>query len=536
MKIFENGKFYLEKGRFCEAVLTDGETIRAVGGRDEMHALAGLAPAVVDCCGRTVLPGLNDSHMHLSCIAAANAQADLSGCRSIGQIVDTCRAFIASRPESAARGIRSMGWNQDLFEGEKRIPNRFDLDRISTEIPIVLERVCGHICVTNTKVLELMGIDVGATPPEGGTIGTDSEGKPNGVFTENAVAWVEQVIPDFTFEEKVRMFADALDTCAACGLTSIQSNDVGAPNVYGDSDSIRTLFETGRATIRYRHQITFDDPEALNRFCDTEARRDIYKGNRLTIGPLKLFKDGSLGARTALMRRPYADDPCNCGVEALSDEKQEGLCRAAAARGMQVITHVIGDAAVEKTVGIYERMMNGGPNTLRHALVHCQITDRPLLERIARLGVLAMVQPIFLDYDMHVVESRCGRELASTSYAFETLRRLGGHVSYGTDAPVESCNPFPNLYSAVTRKDKDGYPKDGFFPQECVGICDAVDAYTLESAYAEFAEGFKGRIRPGYLADFTVLSDDIFTIEPDGIRDIAAEMTVVGGEIVYRRG
>ena len=111
---------------------------------------------------------------------------------------------------------------------------------------------------------------------------------------------------------------------------------------------------------------------------------------------------------------------------------------------MQVITHVIGDAAVEKTVGIYERMMNGGPNTLRHALVHCQITDRPLLERIARLGVLAMVQPIFLDYDMHVVESRCGRELASTSYAFETLRRLGGHVSYGTDAPVESCNPFPN--------------------------------------------------------------------------------------------
>ena len=236
------------------------------------------------------------------------------------------------------------------------------------------------------------------------------------------------------------------------------------------------------------------------------------------------------------MRRPYADDPCNCGVEVLSDEKQEGLCRAAAARGMQVITHVIGDAAVEKTVGIYERMMNGGLNTLRHALVHCQITDRPLLERIARLGVLAMVQPIFLDYDMHVVESRCGRELASTSYAFETLRRLGGHVSYGTDAPVESCNPFPNLYSAVTRKDKDGYPKDGFFPQECVGICDAVDAYTLESAYAEFAEGFKGRIRPGYLADFTVLSDDIFTIEPDGIRDIAAEMTVVGGEIVYRRG
>ena len=146
-----------------------------------------------------------------------------------------------------------------------------------------------------------------------------------------------------------------------------------------------------------------------------------------------------------------------------------------------------------------------------------------------------MAQPIFLDYDMHVVESRCGRELASTSYAFETLRRLGGHVSYGTDAPVESCNPFPNLYSAVTRQDKNGRPKGGFYPEERVGTGDAVDAYTLESAYAEFAEGFKGRIRPGYLADFTVLSDDIFTLEPEAIRDVAAAMTVVGGEIVHQR-
>ena len=536
MKIFENGKFYLEKGLFCEAVLTDGETIRAVGGRDEMHALAGLAPAVVDCCGKTVLPGLNDSHMHLSCVAAADAQADISGCTSIAQIVDTCRAFIASHPEAAARGIRSMGWNQDLFEDEKRIPDRFDLDRISTEIPIVLERVCGHICATNARVLELMGIDAGTTPPEGGTIGTDADGKPNGVFTENAVAWVERVIPDFSFEEKVRMFAAAMDACAAFGLTSIQSNDVGAPNVYGDVDSIRALFESGRAKIRYRHQITFDDPEALDRFWQTEGRRDLYRGNRLTVGPLKLFKDGSLGARTALMRRPYADDPGNLGVEALSDERQERLCRAAAAHGMQVITHVIGDAAVERTADIYERTMAGGPNALRHALVHCQITDRPLLERIARLGILVMAQPIFLDYDMHVVESRCGRELASTSYAFETLRRLGGHVSYGTDAPVESCNPFPNLYSAVTRQDKNGRPKGGFYPEERVGTGDAVDAYTLESAYAEFAEGFKGRIRPGYLADFTVLSDDIFTLEPEAIRDVAAAMTVVGGEIVHQRG
>ncbi|MDY5211727.1 amino acid permease [Intestinibacter sp.] len=203
--------------------------------------------------------------------------------------------------------------------------------------------------------------------------------------------------------------------------------------------------------------------------------------------------------------------------------------------GIQVATHVIGDGAVEKTIDSYEKTFGKEGNKLRHTLVHCQITDRALLERIAKLGIVVSYQPIFLDYDMHIVEKRCGKELASTSYAFKTLGDLGAKIAYGTDCPVEDCNPFPNIYSAVTRKDSKGFPEGGFYPEECVDVYTAVDAYTEGSAYMEFMEGKKGRIKPGQLADIVVLDKDIFTCDPMEIKDILPVMTMVDGKIVYKK-
>ena len=200
-----------------------------------------------------------------------------------------------------------------------------------------------------------------------------------------------------------------------------------------------------------------------------------------------------------------------------------------------MVTHVIGDKAIEDTLKSYETVLRAGKNPLRHGLIHCQITDRPLLERIARDGVLAMYQPIFLNYDMHAVISRCGEALSSTSYAFRTAARLGVPVSYGTDSPVEDMDPFPNLYAAITRQDENGWPEGGFFPQERVDIYDAVDAYTLGSAYAEFREGDKGRLKPGYLADLAVLDTDLFTCPPEAIRTAGPVLTVVGGEPAWRK-
>ena len=183
----------------------------------------------------------------------------------------------------------------------------------------------------------------------------------------------------------------------------------------------------------------------------------------------------------------------------------------------------------------FERAFVNGENQLRHGLIHCQITDQALIDRIVEKGILVLAQPIFIDYDMHIVEELCGKDLASTSYAFGTMLRRGVHLSYGTDCPVETCNPLVNLYMAVTRKGKDGKPERGFYPRECVDVESAMDAYTVESAYAEFQEDRKGRIKPGFYADLVLLDQDIFTIDPMQIKEVSPTMTMVGGKIVFQK-
>ncbi|MEE0515947.1 MAG: amidohydrolase family protein, partial [Emergencia sp.] len=287
----------------------------------------------------------------------------------------------------------------------------------------------------------------------------------------------------------------------------------------------------------YRHQVCFNDFEEFKAYLtEGEFAKGSYdEDSWLTLGPLKLFKDGSLGARTALMKNGYEGDPDNHGLEWIKPEEMHKYCQLAKEYGMQVVTHCIGDAAVASTMDCYEAAFVDGENKLRHALVHCQITDEALLERIAEKDILVFAQPIFLDYDMNIVENLCGKELASTSYAFGTLMRKGAHVSYGTDCPVESYNPFENIYMAVTRKDRAGRPEGGFYPAECVDVESAVDAYTIESAYAEFMEDKKGRIKEGYYADMVLLDRDIFTVDPMEIKEILPVMTMVGGKVVFER-
>jgi predicted amidohydrolase YtcJ len=287
--------------------------------------------------------------------------------------------------------------------------------------------------------------------------------------------------------------------------------------------------------LRYRHQVTFTDEGLLEKYLTTEKNDPWYAGKPVALGPLKLFKDGSLGARTALMRHDYADDPGNRGVEVLSPARFAALFKIAAKSGMQVVTHAIGDAAIEETVECYEDAIGCRKNKLRHGVVHYQITDDALHARMAKSGILALVQPIFLHYDLHIVEDRVGKELARTSYAFGTLDRLGVPASYGSDAPVEDPNPFRGIYCAVARKDLSGFPAGGFYPGECVDIFDAVDRYTIGSAYAEFQENVKGLIAPSYCADLVILDRDIFSVPADEIPGTKAEVTMVGGKIVYQR-
>ena len=533
-----NGKVYVERDVFAQAVYAEDGIIKLVGSNEQVLSAAGAEAEVIDAQGKTVIPGLNDSHQHLMQIGSGLATAQTAGATSMAELIQRVKDFIAANPERAAKGVRSSGWNQDLFTDEKRMPTRWDLDKISTEIPIFLRRVCGHVGVANSKIIEMLGLDEKMVEVPGGTIEVDENGRPNGIFTENGNNLPDSCIPVPTVEDYEAFFLKGAEYALSVGLTSVQSNDAGNSNLTMDKlfPMVRKIYDEGKCPLRYRHQVCFHDIEGFKAYVEGEFKNGRYDNpNMLALGPLKLFKDGSLGGRTGTMRNEYQDDPGNYGVETTTDPEMEAFCKVAADAGIQVVTHVIGDKAIEDTIGNYEHVMVDGKNPLRHALVHCQITDKPLMERIAKDDIAIMYQPIFLDYDMHAVISRCGEELSSTSYAFKTAEDLGIHVSYGTDSPVENCNPFPNIYSAVTRKDKTGFPEGGFFPQECVDVATAIDAYTAGSAYNEFRENDKGRIKPGFLADMVVLDTDIFTCDPMKIRDILPVMTIVDGKVAFKK-
>jgi predicted amidohydrolase YtcJ len=279
-----------------------------------------------------------------------------------------------------------------------------------------------------------------------------------------------------------------------------------------------------------------DDPKYLDDYIQNgRVTGGVLEESYLKIGALKLFADGSLGARTACMRRPYHDDPLAQGVPEMDWALLRELIEKADKNGVQVIVHAIGDAAIEEVIKDFEAL--GDPrNPLRHGIVHCQITDKALLSRMAQNNLLALVQPIFLSNDLYIAESRVGAALASASYAWGSMERLGIRAAYGTDAPVEPINPLLGIACAATRKDlSKNYPENGFYPEECVDVYTAVDNYTTAGAYAHFDENRLGRIHAGYAADMVLLDKDIFTIPPEEIPSAHVLQTMINGETVFER-
>lgn len=542
-KVFFNAKVYVEKGVYAQAVLAEDGIIRAVGTDAEVLAAAdadGLPYEKVDCGGRTMLPGLNDSHMHLLMFGRSLYKVKTDDVKSIDELVQRCRTFIKEHPDRVKHGMHSVGWNQDNFtEGEKRMPTRHDLDRISTEIPVVMERICGHMVSANTKAIEMLGFDREIPEIPGGEVRLEEDGFPSGIFTENACHVVNALIPNPTIGERQEAILAGMEYAVAHGLTSVQCNDVGYPECKGEGafETYSQLYERGEALLRFRHQTLFDSPEEFEEYLTHgEGSRGGYgKGSWLTLGPLKLYMDGSLGARTAMMKNGYVGDPDNHGVSCITPEEMDRYCAIAKKYGVQVVTHAIGDLAIEETIDAYEKAFIDGENKLRHSVIHCQITDQKLIDRIVEKGILVQAQPIFMGSDMGVMQEIMEEPLISTSLNFGTMLRRGVHLSYGTDCPVEDCNPFLNLHQAINRRHQNGQPEGGFYPKECVDVETAIDAYTLESAYCEFQENVKGRIKPGYYADLIVLDKDIFTCDPLEIKDILPVLTVVGGKTVYQR-
>lgn len=372
----------------------------------------------------------------------------------------------------------------------------------------------------------------------------DEDGQPTGVLYE-MLPLVYAKMPAPSMEEVRNMILKAGRAAAAKGLTSVQSDDLASlpgQNMAQIIEAYRSLDQEGMLPIRVYEQCRLMNQEDYRKFRTLQEgspQNPEKNENCFRLGPLKTFCDGSLGARTAWLMEDYADQPGNRGISIYEDvEELKKLVACAHRDGMSVAIHCIGDAAAKQALDAIETAMNTyfeQNEKVRHGIVHAQILSEILMEQMAHLGVIAYMQPIFLEYDLHMAEVRIGKERLKTSYDFHRMYDLGIPIPFGTDCPVETFEPVKNIYCAVTGKDFQGLPEEGWHKEKLLTLDEAIRCYTELSAYASFDEKQKGKLAVGYLADITVMEDDLFMMEPDDLKDAKVYMTIMGGTITYQK-
>lgn len=520
------------------ALVEDGRFVFVGSERGAQVELARRGPAdeTVDMEGRLVLPGFNDSHMHFIHFAKSLRSVSLTGVCSIQEIQQRMAQAVAARDPQNPTWLEGEGWNQDYFtEGEKRFPTRADLDAVSPDVPMMIMRACFHIGVLNSAALRAIGLNRETAPQYGDLVGVDANGEPDGIIKESFLDDTKAVISSLTLDSMKQIIVAAQQKALAQGITSLQSDDVG----YTPKADYHLLFQAfgelereGKLHIRVAEQCLLQKTHLIQQFF-ADGYDDQWGTAFFRPSCIKLLSDGSLGARTAAMRQPYADGDTQ-GLTMFTQPELNELVLTAHRHNMPVAIHAIGDKAIEMSLDAIENAQLQCPaNRPRHGIVHCQITDPALLERFRKLDVLAFVQPIFIDYDMHICEDRIGPALTSTSYAWRTLYESGVHTSFGTDCPVETFDTMPNLYTAVTRQNVTGQGKQRFLPGQAMTMEQALKCYTIEGAYASGEEGQKGTITPGKLADFIVLDRDLFQIDPEEILQTKVLQTWVQGQLCY---
>lgn len=532
--IYYNGVVYTGELPLAEAFAVEADTVCFVGASEEALAQREAGDETVDLKGAFVCAGFNDSHMHLLNYGRVLRNARLD--QHTGSLEDMlqCLREFAGSGKTEGGWIIGRGWNQDYFSEGARMPNRWDLDRVSDTLPVCAIRACGHALAVNSRALELLGITMDTPQPEGGEIVLE-DGVPNGIFLDNAMDLVYGAIPAPDKKELKDMIRAACRALNAYGVTSSQSDDYCVFSTVPwqtVNEAYRELEESGELTVRVCEQANFTNLPDLKAFVE-EGNCTGGGSQWFRIGPLKLLGDGALGARTAFLSRPYADAPSTCGIPVFSQEAFDEMIGYANRQGMQVAVHAIGDACLDRVLSALEQALDECPRAdHRHGIVHCQITRPEQLRKIAAMNLHVYAQSIFLDYDIRIVESRVGEELASTSYSWKTLLELGATVSNGSDCPVELPFALGGIQCAVTRTDLSG-SVPAYLPGERFTVQEALDSYTSAGAYASFEETVKGRILPGMLADFVVLGENPFAVCPEQMKDIPVCAVYAGGKQVF---
>ena len=490
----------------------------------------------VDCGGQLLLPGFNDSHMHFLHYVKTRIHVDLVGCTSLKEVLDRMKEAYKTFDKNDGLWFVGEGWNQDYFTDEKRFPTKEDLDTITADWPIMIQRTCGHVGVLNSKGIEKfdMSQGEGLKYKEYAEVGPD--GKLNGVIKENLFDYMKTTLPAPSLEKLMDLMEEHQYDLFEKGLTSVQSDEgnyTPAGRYHDLQKLMRERAEKGTFKLRLASQMLYFNADKL-KWAFSEGYDNTFGNDTMKISCTKLLSDGSLGARTALMRKPYADDPSTTGLALWDQEGLNEMVEISQRQNVPVAVHAIGDGAIEMVINAVEAAQKKYPHVHpRHTVVHSQVTDRAMLQRMKDLGISVMVQPIFIDYDMHVIYDRVGKEMAESSYCWKWYKDMGIHMSFGTDCPVESFEPVQGIYCAVTRLAKNG---DGpYLPEQALSVEDAIYAYTAESAWNTGEENIKGKVKAGFLADFITMDRDLYTIDPKDILNAKVTRTFVGGEKVYER-
>ncbi len=510
--------------KHARSIAVVGDKIVAIGSDADTRSLIGPKTRVIDAKGKVVIPGFNDAHVHFLETGVQLASVDLRDAKTPQEFVDRIKAFAAKLPKD--RWIVGGKWDHENWT-PNNLPTAAMIDAATPNNPVFIDRLDGHMALANTLAMTMAKVDKSVKDVDGGEIVRDANGNPTGVFKDAAMFYVGRAIPDMSFEQKLEAAQAATDHAASLGVTSVQDMSAGT-----DVGVFQELLRRGTLKTRVYGCSPLSN---YSRWQNTGVRF-AFGDSMLRVGCLKGYADGSLGSTTAWFFDPYLDAPNSTGLASDEIPKTAEYVLAADKAGLQVRIHAIGDKANATILDIYDKTTQAnGQADRRFTIEHAQHLRQEEIRRFGPQKVVASMQPFHIIDDGRWAWKRLDEKRLKGTYAFRTLLDSGAVLAFGSDSPVAPLNPLFGVYASVTRRTLDEKNPGGWIPEQKLSVEETIRAFTLGSAYAEFQEKVKGSIEPGKLADFVILSDDIFVIEPVKIRDVRVLVTVAGGKVVYQR-
>jgi predicted amidohydrolase YtcJ len=536
--ILINGKIWTENPAQpeVEAVAISSKRIVATGTSAEIRRLAGAHTKRIDLKGRRVVPGFNDAHVHFYMGGASLASVQLRDAQSSSEFRERIAAFARTHPKG--EWILGGNWDHERWTPAS-LPTHQLIDDVTQDNPVAVNRSDGHMILANSLAMKLAGVDKSTQDIPGGVIVRDIQGNPTGIFKDAAKGLIERAVPMPSEAQITSAILAAQKYAAENGVTSVQ--DMGVINAHGAATTeevIRVYQELEhRGELRIRVAAHVPLPE-YKRFANAGIVA-AFGDDKVQLGAVKSFADGSLGSTTAWFFDPYTDTPNTSGIpsdELTKPDEMYGNMREADKAGLQIAVHAIGDRANNTILDFFEKLeQENGPKDRRLRIEHAQHLRPSDIPRFAQLKVIASMQPYHCIDDGRWADERIGPERAKTTYAFRSLLDAGATLAFGSDWFVAPIDPIQGVYAAVTRRTIDGKHPNGWVPEQKISVAEALHAYTVGSAYASMDERIKGSLEPGKLADLVVLSDDIFKIEPEKIAAVKVDVTIFDGRVIYQR-